>query len=594
MNTVRHATCRSLRRLAFCLSLAFAIAAVLAAYRYQVADGTACAIEPQPAQAAPGAAPDPVPVTRYRFEFLAPHAGADGLAISIGEAVPFYRLVVNGADLTPQILLERRDLRDLAPHFHLLPPDVVRAGRNSALIELPRDAALGEQRLSQLCFGEAAGLYAAFRANWWRMVGIPRLCALVLGMLALLAAAAWLLSARHTAYAWYFACILLMLVRTIYVSTAERPGTPLLCAAIDSVAIALQPYAFYRFMRDYWHLLLPLPAAVVRAGTLLALLSCALMALLPQLPGGKLLYLGAILVSTGASMFVVGAVSRGVGRLQGREHGVALWTAVFAYVVALTEIANLFLPFAQRWMWTAPVAHVALAVGFGHLLLRRLVLGADLLRHAARAAADDLDGGGAPAEAWTHLSARLQRRERGRLIRDIHDGFGSRLVAILQRARREVPQAEIQHGLQRALLDMRLMIDALDESSHSLGVALAGLRHRLEPVLALAGVSADWQLSGVDDVRIDDRRRLIGVFRCLEELLGNAAAYAGCSELAVEVRIADEELLLRVSDAGPDGASAARADITPLRALVERYGGRCYVAAADQRRFTCTICFALF
>ena len=32
----------------------------------------------------------------------------------------------------------------------------------------------------------------------------------------------------------------------------------------------------------------------------------------------------------------------------------------------------------------------------------------------------------------------------------------------------------------------------------------------------------------------------------------------------------------------------------PLRALVERYGGRCYVAAADQRRFTCTICFALF
>ncbi|MCQ4165515.1 sensor histidine kinase [Tahibacter harae] len=594
MNAARHASCRLLRRLAFGLSLVFAIAAVLAAYRYRVPEGAVCAIAPQRIEAAPDSAPSAVSVTRYRFEFTALRAGDAGLAISIGEAVPFYRLQLNGADLTPQILLERRDLRDLAPHFHRLPPDVVRAGRNVAVLELPDDRALGRQRLSQLCAGDAVALYAAFRANWWRMVGIPRLCALVLGMLALLAAAGWLLSARHTAYAWYFACILLMLVRTIYVSTGERPGTPLLCAAIDSVAIALQPYFFYRFMRDYWHLLLPLPAAVVRIGTLLALCSCVLMALLPQLPGGRLVYLGAVLVSTGASLFAVGAVSCGVGRLQGREHGVALWTAVFAYAVALPEIANLFLPFEQRWMWTAPVAHVALAVGFGHLLLRRLVLGADLLRHAARAAADDLDGDAAPAEAWTHLSARLRRRERGRLIRDIHDGFGSRLVAILQRARREVPQAEIQRSLQRALLDMRLMIDALDESSRSLGVALAGLRHRLEPVLALAGIAADWQLSGIDDVRIDDRRCLIGLFRCVEELLGNAAVYAGCRVLAVEVRVIDEELMLRVSDADSGGDRPVRGDIAPLRALVERYGGRCYVAAADGRQFACTLQFALF
>ncbi|WP_166653991.1 sensor histidine kinase [Tahibacter aquaticus] len=577
----------------FWSSLCIAVAALLLGYRYRIADTTACPVALErladAVQPRDGPAGGALHIERYRFTFQASAENRETLAISLGEAVPFYRLWINNANLTPEIDLQQRNVRDIGPHLHRIPADALAVGSNVALLELPRAAELGELRLSQVCIGDAALLAAASRGNWWRMVGIPSACVLLFCVFAALALAAWLLSARHPAYAWYFVCLLLMLARAVYVATSARPGTPLAWIALDNIAIALQPYALYCFMRAYWRFSLPWLSLLLGIGTSGALLCCAALLRWPELPQLQSIYLLFLLLSTGGGMLAVAAITRGVRILQQTERSFVLWTGVVAYAGSLLEIANVFLPFEQRWMWTAPPATAVLAMGLGKLLLHRLVLGADLMTHAANVLAQNIDQGAAAtsaqtAAAWDEVSAQLAHQERGRLIRDIHDGFGSRLVAILLRARRELPHSSVQRNLQRALLDMRLMIDALDETSRSLGLALACLRHRTAATLDAAGIAGEWQLDAVDSVRIDDRRKLMHLFRCLAELLGNCAEHSGADTLTLHAAVANRRIVLRLQDNGRGVADPAQLRGHGLRRArhhVDCIDGELHFAAAD-------------
>lgn len=566
---------------------------LLLGYRYRVADTTACPVALErladAVQPRHGPAAGVLPIERYRFAFQASAENRETLAIAIGEAVPFYRLWINDANLTPEIDLQQRNLRDIGPHLHRIPADALQIGANVALLELPRAAELGELRLSQVCIGDTALLAAAFRGNWWRMVGIPSVCVLLFCVFAALALAAWLLSARHPAYAWYLVCLLLMLARAVYVATSARPGTPLAWIALDNIAIALQPYALYCFMRAYWRFSLPWLSLLLRVSTTGALMCCAALLCWPELAQLQSIYLLFLLVSTGGGMLAVAAITRGVRILQQAERSFLLWTGVVAYAGSLLEIANLFLPFEQRWMWTAPPATAVLAMGLGKLLLHRLVLGADLMTHATNVLAQNIDQGAAAtspptAAAWDEVSAQLANQERGRLIRDIHDGFGSRLVAILLRARRELPESSVHRNLQRALLDMRLMIDALDETSRSLGLALACLRHRTAATFDAAGIAGEWHLDAVDSVRIDDRRKLMHLFRCLEELLNNCAEHSGADALTLHAAVANRQIVLRLQDNGRGVTDPARLRGHGLRRArhhIDCLGGELHFAAAE-------------
>jgi len=101
----------------------------------------------------------------------------------------------------------------------------------------------------------------------------------------------------------------------------------------------------------------------------------------------------------------------------------------------------------------------------------------------------------------THLEA-LQRRlaqqdrqlaearERRELVRDMHDGVGGRLVALLTRVREAPPdQAELAASVQASLDDLRLVVDALDSAGDPLDVALAVWCERMRPRLRSEGVA---------------------------------------------------------------------------------------------------------
>ena len=593
------------RRFLFWFSLLLALAVLMFGFRYRVIEGASCVSNveqivdastkvrvPLPIRVVAATDAAPFSTLRYRFDFEPLKVDHGSLAIMIGEALPFYRLRVNGADLTPEIDLGARNLRDMAPHLHILPRDVIRPGVNTAELEMPLAASLAELRVDQICVGSLAVLEPSFRANWWRMVGVAAICALLICTLMVLGAALWLLSGRHPAHAWYVGCLVLLLARTVYVSSTYRPGSPLLWVFLGNVAVALLPYALYRFMRAYWQFALPWLSRALVVITIFALADCVQLYVVPRAEFAQANYVLLLMVTTIGEILVVLAMATRFRSLDRAERAVVIWVGCFAFFGLLFEVANLFLPFEQRWMWTKPPVVTVLAIGLGYLLLRRMALGADLLAHAADSLALDLDqaismDAEADAPVWKSVSSSISRRERGRMIRDIHDGFGSRLVAVLMRARRELPNSMLHRQIQRALLDMRLMLDAMDETSRSLGMVMARLRHRIEPLLTTVGIASEWQFDQVAEVRIDDRRKLILVLRCLEELLCNSVQHSGADQLRVNITIRYGQLSFEISDngCGMDPVESAKGrGIAQIHLRAQMLGGTLAIGAGDDGR----------
>jgi signal transduction histidine kinase len=362
------------------------------------------------------------------------------------------------------------------------------------------------------------------------------------------------LSGRQAAYAWYLVCVLLLLERCLYVCVPYRPGGAQVWIVLGNIGIGILPLAMYRFMSTYWGfrvrgldiaLMLPIAAA---------LLSAVRSAIDPAPPQPSWDYVAYLGLTVAVSVAMVASVARRFRGVHWLERGVAIWCAAVALFGYVLEIVNLWLPLSGRWTWAGPPCHTLLAMGLGYLLLRRMALGADLHSNAARVLAQDFETGHDAAddtpEAWSDVSTTLLAQERRRLLRDIHDGFGSRLVMVLNRARKELPDADLQRQVHRALLDMRVMVDAMDPGSCSVAYALARFRARIEPVLEQAGLCSVWHIEGVEDLRIDDRRRLVGVLRCLEEFVDNVMRHADATTLEVAVRGSRARLQFTCSDDG--------------------------------------------
>lgn len=559
----------------------------IGAMRYREAPTARCTAKPQRAETMSGdrathdAAGETIPVARYPIRFDRPDDAP--LALTVGRALPFYRLTLNGANLTPGVDLAADNVRDLAPHLHVLPAELLHARDNVAELVVPEVAALGPLGVEQVCVGPLADVQSAFRANWWRMVGIPRICLMLYIALAMLAIALWALNAQQAAYAWYLLCLVPLIERSLYLSTAARPGGPLLWIHLGNLSLIVLPYALYGFMRAHWRFPVPWLMPFLHATALLALLCIGMRGV--QLPAALDAGLAAlfVLLVTVSSVVVAAAILWRVRSMHRVERRAVTGVFAFGFIAALPEALDVLVPFAQRWMWTNPLSTIAVALGLGYLLIRRMAIGGYVLGAATDALAGDIDQAIAAdpppdKRVWAHFAAGISRRERSRLIRDIHDGFGARLVAVLAQARRELPHSPLQGEIRRALLDMRMMIDAMDDSLRSLATAMGRLRHRIEQSNPSAEVRCCWRMGGLDDVMIGDRARLVAVFRCLEELLSEALADGRCDALAVEVRADRSAICFAIEgDEGWDMATIRRAHRLIHRAdgqIVQQAGPR--------------------
>lgn len=173
--------------------------------------------------------------------------------------------------------------------------------------------------------------------------------------------------------------------------------------------------------------------------------------------------------------------------------------------------------------------------------------------------------------------ARVLAEERSRLLMDMHDGVGGRLVSALARAEhREGAAGPTVASLREALADLRLIIYSLEPSADDLRSALALLRDRLNPACEDAGLTMEWRLTGLpDDCRLGPRNTLY-VLRCVQEAVTNVLKHAQATRLDIAATCVDGEIRLGIEDNGcgmPESALETGRGLANLRKRAKALGG---------------------
>jgi signal transduction histidine kinase len=174
------------------------------------------------------------------------------------------------------------------------------------------------------------------------------------------------------------------------------------------------------------------------------------------------------------------------------------------------------------------------------LLMRRLVSSLEAvdrsnetLRQRLAAQERELSALHAKEKALTAQTAR--EHERGRLMRDLHDGLSGHLVSIIALSQEQAPDPKsIERAARGALDDLRLVINSLDLEDGDLLLALAGLRERLEPQLRRLGVELAWSMERLPPVSGVSPGNALSILRILQEALTNALKHGAAGRISVE------------------------------------------------------------
>ena len=253
-------------------------------------------------------------------------------------------------------------------------------------------------------------------------------------------------------------------------------------------------------------------------------------------------------------------------------------------------------------VWLVPYAGIAYMILFGWLLLGRFNRNIEALENVnltltervaekSRELADNFER----LRAAEHQQSTLE--ERGRILRDMHDGLGAKLMISL----RSLERGEIDHNaaadLVRECIDeLRLTVDAYDQTDGDLAGLLANLRYRLGDRLKAAGLEVEWKVAETPpiSVLVDGGRELM---RIIQEALNNVLKHANATRVVFETALEGDRVRVSLRDNGrgfapaipATGTNATTASIAPMghgltnmRLRAEQLGATFQVIGNDQ------------
>jgi signal transduction histidine kinase len=182
--------------------------------------------------------------------------------------------------------------------------------------------------------------------------------------------------------------------------------------------------------------------------------------------------------------------------------------------------------------------------------LEALTRGLDL---RVRAATQELERNHAQLRALER--GRWLTNERERVARDIHDGVGGQLVALLARVKSGEHSADVtESAVTRAMHDLRLVIESLDVAEGDLGTALASWRHGLERRLGESPLRLVWEPGDAPRLPGFGPSEILSVLRLLDEAATNVLRHACASTLTVQYGMCDGVFVVTLADDGRGGA----------------------------------------
>jgi signal transduction histidine kinase len=184
-------------------------------------------------------------------------------------------------------------------------------------------------------------------------------------------------------------------------------------------------------------------------------------------------------------------------------------------------------------------------------------------------------------------NSRLREREqatlaeRDRILREMHDGLGGRLVAALALAQRAGPLEpaealrELKLALDDCLTELRLALDSLETDTQPVVEALAELRFRVEPSLRAAGIRVVWQVDEAASDIILSAADTLHVLRIVREAFTNVIKHASANTVWLRLEHVAEAAGMRLRLSVVDNGAAQPAEGgAPREPLAAPSGGR--------------------
>jgi signal transduction histidine kinase len=477
-----------------------------------------------------------------RLPFARPATGED-LALMLDRAPPWQAVLLNGSEL---YLQQPGSLAGypspFAPAILSLPAEKLVSGSNAVTIRFAETGTVAGIRI-----GTVAALVPRYQRDVTLAVEAPRLINAILAALGRLALVFWLMRRKEITLAWlalmaalwFFSNLRFLVMPAGSLEPALRLAALGLLYTFWGMGISL-----FRFKNSLAWLaagaaatLLIAPALLAypaEAATATAILGLAAMPVLAQYAWGTWQAPGyGNLLAAGATLAGVAALLHDQAVAASPDSGAGFNLSPYAALLCVSIFV----------------------LSFGRRLLAALSLEENLnilLENRSRAATASLAASEAARRVL--MVANAVNEERDRLMREIHDGIGSSLIAAIAASERQAEPVNAVAILKRVLTDLRVAVDSLEPVQGNVPTLLASLRHRLEPDFRKAGIAFDWRVEEVPELDWLDSVNALHVLRIFQEAFANVVSHAQATRVAVRCFPEDREggpgITVEVSDNG--------------------------------------------
>lgn len=434
------------------------------------------------------------------------------------------------------------------PQLYRVPRALLEPGRNVLHFRI-RTYPDNQGGLSEVYFGPAAPLVERWSSHVFRQVTAMQITTGITAALSLLVLVAWAVLRWHAAYGWFGLATAFWTLHALLVLTIDIPLPALAWEVAIVSTLAWVIVAMMMFALRFAELRRPRleRAALVYATVLPLVLWLAGLHQIFGVANASLLVLIVIGVYEFTILLDVARRSRSIESI--------LLVAAAVWVLALG--VHDWLNRQGTWAYAEPFdMHYGLPVLFVAVFWNLLGQVA-----AARSASENMN---------RELESRVRRKseelersaerirsahaaqtvaaERERIMRDMHDGVGSKLIATRQLAERgALSPAELTALLDECIDDLRLMIDSLEPAEGDLLTVLGNLRYRLEDRLARQGITLDWNVSDLPAFPELTPRDILQILRIVQEAFTNVVKHAGATRVELGAALAPDRQSVRIS-----------------------------------------------
>jgi signal transduction histidine kinase len=472
------------------------------------------------------------------------------------------------------------------PQFYPIPDKLLRVGANVIHYRV-KAYANNKGGLSEVFFGLAAPIENQWRRRYFWQVTSVQITSVLTFSLGAMAMLAWWLRRTNTAYGYFGASALLWAVRNSHFLFTSIPIPAVYWEILAATSLIWVLLLVYMFGLRFANLHLPIAERLVfgfaiaapfllwAAGELNLTFVVSLCYLVVLLTGAYLLKV----------VFDVARRERAVDPIMLFCASIVVYSLGAHDWITQRDILGFSEPYNLHF--GAPIFFVAVAWNMFRRFAKAQAEAENFTRSLemrVREKSAELERNYEQMRAAE--SARMLTSERERIMRDMHDGVGSQLIAARHLAQRgTLKPEELAQVLDECIDDLRLMIDSLEPTDGDLLTVLGSLRYRLSDRLARQGIELKWEITDLPPIPRLTPRDILQILRIVQEAFANVIKHAQASEVLFSATLAPDRqhVCLSVRDNGRgwthDHNGAGGRGVANMQQRAATLGGGLYVGS---------------